>query len=51
MRRAQALLGRRSVSGADYFARFQTKSNVTPEGVRGFENFISSAVMDVIIRR
>ena len=34
-----------------YFARFHTKSNVTPAGVRGFVNFISSAVMDVMIRR
>jgi hypothetical protein len=41
----------RGPPGADYFVRFQTNSNVTPEGVRGFENFISSAVMDVMIRR
>jgi hypothetical protein len=34
-----------------YFARFHTKSNVIPAGVRGFVNFISSAVMDVMIRR
>jgi hypothetical protein len=34
-----------------YFARFHTMSNVTPAGVRGFVNFISSAVMDVMIRR
>ena len=34
-----------------YFARFNTISNVTPAGVRGFVNFISSAVMDVTIRR
>jgi hypothetical protein len=34
-----------------YFARFQTISSVRPEAVRGFVNFISSAVMDVTIRR
>ena len=34
-----------------YFARLNTNSNVTPAGVRGFVNFISSAVMDVMIRR
>ena len=34
-----------------YLARFHTMSNVTPAGVRGFVNFISSAVMDVMIRR
>ena len=31
-----------------YFARFHTNSSVTPAGVRGFVNFISSAVMDEI---
>ena len=34
-----------------YFARFHTNSSVTPAGVRGFVNLISSAVMDEIIRR
>jgi hypothetical protein len=34
-----------------YFARFHTISNVNPASVRGFVNFISSAVMDVMIRR
>ena len=34
-----------------YFARFHTNSSVTPAGVRGFVNFISSAVMDEIMRR
>src|SRR5262249_37578306 len=36
---------------SDYFARFHTNSSVTPAGVRGFVNFISSAVMDEIMRR
>jgi hypothetical protein len=36
---------------AGYFARFQMNSNVTPAGVRGFVKCISSAVMDVMIRR
>jgi hypothetical protein len=35
----------------NYFARFQTNSRVTPDGVRGFTNLISSAEMDVMIRR
>ena len=34
-----------------YFARFHTNSSVTPAGVGGFVNFISSAVMDEIMRR
>ena len=34
-----------------HFARFHTISSVTPAGVRGFVNFISSTVMDVMIRR
>jgi hypothetical protein len=38
-------------SEADYLARFHTISNVRPASVRGFVNFISSAVMDVTIRR
>ena len=38
-------------SRAGYFARFQMNSNVTPAGVRGFVKCISSAVMDVMIRR
>ena len=34
-----------------HFARFHTISSVRPANVRGFVNFISSAVMDVTIRR
>jgi hypothetical protein len=40
-----------SACRAGHFARFHTKSRVTPAGVRGFVNFISSAEMDVMIRR
>ncbi len=34
-----------------HFARFHTNSSVTPAGLRGFVNFMSSAVIDVTIRR
>jgi hypothetical protein len=37
--------------GKGHFARFHTISSVRPASVRGFVNFISSAVMDVTIRR
>jgi hypothetical protein len=33
-----------------YFARFHTNSRVTPAGVRGFMNLISSGGMKVMIR-
>jgi hypothetical protein len=45
------LLNSRTRVGTGYFARFHTISNVNPASVRGFVNFISSAVMDVMIRR
>ena len=54
-RRGYLALNRSAVetsSCADtYFARFHTISSVRPAGVRGFVNFISSAVMDVTMRR
>ena len=40
----------RVLGGGDHFARFHTMSIATP-GVSRFVNFISSAVMDVMIRR
>jgi hypothetical protein len=47
--------GRRSrvalAGSGDYFARLHVNSNVIPAGVRGFVNFISSAEMEVTIRR
>jgi hypothetical protein len=45
------LRGRDLILRRDYFARFHTISSVRPADVRGFVNFISSAVMDVTIRR
>jgi hypothetical protein len=44
--------GRVTRSGmTDHFARFHTMSSVRPAAVRGLVNFISSSVMDVMIRR
>jgi len=40
-----------NASRKGHLARFHTISGVKPAGVRGFVNFISSAVMDVTIRR
>ena len=45
------LRGRDLILPRDYFARFHTISSVRPADVQGFVNFISSAVMDVTIRR
>jgi hypothetical protein len=50
-RPAHCRLERQDNGWAGYFARFHMNSNVTPAGVRGFVKFISSAVMDVMIRR
>jgi len=44
-------LDQHNVRWSDQFARFHTNSNVTPAGVRGLVNLISSAVMEVMMRR